>query len=90
MATVLRLVGHFPTKPQEVLFDMTFHYERGGWRLALISVGSRMAVAEADAAKPKPKPVAKPKPAATAAEPPPDPNGPIDLVPPTPRVRSKP
>jgi hypothetical protein len=77
----LKLVGHFPTKPQEVLFDLTFRYELGVWRIALISVGSRMAVAESDAAKPKPKPAAaKPKPK-------PDPNAAMELVPPTPRVR---
>ena len=27
---VLKLVGHFPTKPQEVIFDLTFAYEAGG------------------------------------------------------------
>jgi hypothetical protein len=38
----LHLVGHFPTRPQEVMFDMTFFYERGRWRVANMQVGSRM------------------------------------------------
>jgi hypothetical protein len=75
----LQLIGHFPTKPQEVLFDMTFHFEGGGWRIAVLKVGSRMAVASADdgakpaasnktqpkpaAGKPAPKPPLKPAPA---------------------------
>jgi len=84
----LQLVGHFPTKPQEVIFDLTFRYEVGAWRIALLQVGSRMAVASADAAKPKP--VAKPKATETAAKPKPDPNAAMDLVPPTPRVRPTP
>lgn len=67
---LLQVIGHFPTKPQEVLFDMTFLYEAGAWRLALLRVGSRMAVASNDpqpkpaANKPAPKPAAKPAPAA--------------------------
>ena len=54
----LRLVGHFPTKPQEIVFDLTFLYERGVWRVAQLSVGTRVPTAEpAAAAKPPlPKP----------------------------------
>jgi hypothetical protein len=63
---VLHLVGHFPTTPQEVIFDMTFAYELGGWRIAVLSVGTRLATGQAIApagnvapaappAKPKPK-----------------------------------
>jgi hypothetical protein len=48
----LRLVGHFPTQPQEVIFDLTFLFEGGTWRLALISVGSRPAP-KTDPEKPK-------------------------------------
>jgi hypothetical protein len=44
---VLRLVGHFPTKPQEVIFDMTFSYELGAWHIAVINIGTRLAVADA-------------------------------------------
>jgi hypothetical protein len=65
---VLQLVGHFPTKPQEVIFDFTYRYEMGAWRIAVMRVGSRMAVASAQTnppqdAKTKPKtPAAKPAP----------------------------
>lgn len=38
----LHLVGHFPTQPQEILFDLTFLYERDRWRLANMQVGSRI------------------------------------------------
>jgi hypothetical protein len=39
----LRLIGHFPTKPQEILFDLTFLYERGEWRISTLNVGARPA-----------------------------------------------
>lgn len=39
----LRLVGHFPTAPQEIVFDLTFRYETGAWRPSVISIGTRMA-----------------------------------------------
>lgn len=48
----LRLIGHFPTKPQEVIFDFTYLYEGGAWRIALIQVGSRFP--EVAAANPAP------------------------------------
>jgi hypothetical protein len=38
----LHLVGHFPTRPQEIMFDMTFFYERDRWRVANMQVGSRV------------------------------------------------
>jgi hypothetical protein len=66
---VLHLVGHFPTTPQEVIFDMTFAWESGAWRIALLRVGTRLAPGtEALAAKPNapadpvPTPRLKPKP----------------------------
>jgi hypothetical protein len=63
----LRLKGHFPTQPQEVIFDLTFLFEGGTWRLALISVGSRPAPkAEADKSEPKPKATDAPAGPATA------------------------
>jgi hypothetical protein len=63
----LRLVGHFPTQPQEVIFDLTFLFEGGTWRLALISVGSRPAPkAEPENAAAKPKATAAPAGPATA------------------------
>jgi hypothetical protein len=40
---LLRLVGHFPTEPQEIVFDLTFRYELGAWRISVLSVGTRMA-----------------------------------------------
>jgi len=63
---VLHLVGHVPTKPQEVVFDLTFGYEAGAWRLAVIKVGTRMASDAATAAgavaAPSPAPVPTPRP----------------------------
>jgi hypothetical protein len=69
----LRLKGHFPTQPQEVIFDLTFLFEggtwRGGtWRLALISVGSRPAP-KAEAEKTDSKPKATDAPAGAAIAP---------------------
>ncbi len=37
----LRLIGHFPTAPQEVVFDLTYRFEDDSWRIARISVGTR-------------------------------------------------
>lgn len=51
---VLRLVGYFPTKPQEIVFDLTFVHERGDWRILLLNIGTRMAVAAIDAPKEAP------------------------------------
>jgi hypothetical protein len=45
----LRLIGHFPTKPHEVVFDLTFIYEVGAWRIAQMQVGIRAASGDADA-----------------------------------------
>jgi len=63
---VLHLVGHVPTKPQEVVFDLTFGYEAGAWRLAVIKVGTRMASDAATTtgtdAAPSPAPVPTPRP----------------------------
>ncbi len=47
----LRLIGHFPTKPQEILFDITFLYERGAWRISTLNVGARPAAAEGETPK---------------------------------------
>jgi hypothetical protein len=47
----LRLIGHFPTKPQEILFDITFLYERGAWRISTLNVGARPAGAGGDTPK---------------------------------------
>lgn len=87
----MRLTGHFPTKPQEIMFDMTFLYEGGAWRIALIQVGSRMAVASKDEGKPAAKPRADAEKTAEQAPPPkpkpkpkakPDPSAAMELVPP--------
>ncbi len=56
----LRLVGHFPTSPQQVIFDLTFRFEAGAWRIAQISVGIRPAPAPA-AANPAPPAADAPK-----------------------------
>ena len=37
----LRLLGHFPTTPNEVIFDITYRYEDGPWRIDGINVGMR-------------------------------------------------
>lgn len=56
----LRVQGHFPTQPQEVIFDLTFLFEGGTWRLALLKVGSRPA--PEDTAGEAAKPAAAPAP----------------------------
>jgi hypothetical protein len=56
----LRLTGHFPTQPQEVIFDLTFLFEGGTWRLALLKVGSRPAEKPAANAAPAGPPPATP------------------------------
>jgi hypothetical protein len=48
---VLRLVGYFPTKPQEIIFDLTFVYELSEWRILSLNVGTGPAVASADTPK---------------------------------------
>ena len=57
----LRLVGHFATKPQQIVFDMTFLYENGFWRIAVLNIGTQavttpapVAAAPATAVKPPP------------------------------------
>jgi hypothetical protein len=52
----LRLVGHFPTRPQEVVFDLTYLFELGAWRIAQISVATRPAPPGEAAAAPAPSP----------------------------------
>jgi hypothetical protein len=65
---VLRLVGHFPTEPQEIVFDLTFRYELGAWRVSVLSVGTRPAgersqvVAEREQSEPVPIPVPRLRP----------------------------
>lgn len=59
---VLRLVGHFATKPQEVVFDLTFLFEAGAWRIAQIKVATRLpqsaatGTAASDSGVPAPRP----------------------------------
>ncbi len=67
----LRLVGHFQTKPQEIIFDMTFLYEGDAWRIAILNVGTRLPTGTDDDAattapksaglKPVPTPRVRPK-----------------------------
>lgn len=42
---LLRIVGHFPTEPQQVIFDFTYRFELGQWRIEDLNVGLRQAVA---------------------------------------------
>lgn len=64
---MLRLVGHFPTRPQEAVFDLTFLFEAGAWRIAQIKVATRLpqsaatgtAASDTNAPAPRPRP-AKP------------------------------
>ena len=54
----LHLVGHFPTQPQEVMFDLTFFFERGLWRIANMQIGTRAAGAAGAPGAPAGKPSA--------------------------------
>lgn len=38
---LLRVVGHFATAPEQVVFDITFHSEGGIWRLNSLNAGTR-------------------------------------------------
>ena len=40
---LLRVVGHFPTAPQLILFDLIYRSEDGMWRIDGINVGTRPA-----------------------------------------------
>ena len=39
----LKLMGHFPTAPQNVIFDITYRNEGGPWRIDGINIGMRPA-----------------------------------------------
>ena len=62
---LLRVVGHFPTAPQQVIFDFTYRFELGGWRIEDLNVGLRHAEATLN------RPALQPAP----------PTGPMDDVP---------
>jgi hypothetical protein len=38
---LLRVVGHFPTVPQQIIFDVIYRSEDGMWRIDSINVGTR-------------------------------------------------
>jgi len=40
---LLRVVGHFATAPQQIIFDMTFRSQGGMWRLDALNAGMRPA-----------------------------------------------
>lgn len=40
---LLRVVGHFPTAPQQIVFDLIYRSEDGMWRIDGINVGTRPA-----------------------------------------------
>jgi len=42
---MLRLTGHFPTRPQQIDFDLLFANVGGQWRLFGIAVATPMATA---------------------------------------------
>lgn len=67
---VLRMKGHVPTSPQEIVFDLTYRFEHGGWRVASVNVALRMAAAavtppnadrppEQEARQPLPRPTSE-------------------------------
>ncbi|HEY5080388.1 MAG TPA: hypothetical protein VII91_00385 [Bauldia sp.] len=72
----LRLVGHFVTTPREIVFDMTFLYQNGAWRITLLNVGTRQGGTDSGAS-----PTAPPAKPASAA--------PVPQVPP-PKPKPKP
>jgi hypothetical protein len=47
----LHLLGHFPTTPNEVIFDITYRYEDGPWRIDGLNVGMRKPLAAEPPAK---------------------------------------
>ena len=51
---LLRLAGYFPTRPQQISFDLVFQVASGQWRLLAISVSTPQAP-EADVAQQQPK-----------------------------------
>ena len=57
---LLRVVGHFPTTPQQITFDIIFRIEGGLWRIDAIDAGVR---AIPLAALTNPPPLAAPQPA---------------------------
>jgi hypothetical protein len=73
---LLRVVGHFSTTPQQVIFDITFRNQAGVWRLDALDAGMRPAPAPVAAVEGAPQaPAAAPvKPVALRA--------PIPLAPP--------
>jgi hypothetical protein len=64
---MLRLTGFFPTRPQQINFDLLFQNVAGQWRLFGISVATPQVAAQpaaAPAPSPPPAPPAKGAPAA--------------------------
>jgi hypothetical protein len=59
---LLRVVGHFATAPQQIVFDLTFRSEGGIWRIDAINAGTR--AAPLMGSLPMPPPVPRPRPAA--------------------------
>jgi len=55
---LLRVIGHFPTTPRQITFDLTFRIEAGIWRIDAVNAGTR-AVPLAEA--PIPTPLAQPQ-----------------------------
>jgi hypothetical protein len=55
---LLRVVGHFATAPEQVVFDITFHNQGGIWRLNSLNAGTRPVPLAA--ASPQPQPTGQP------------------------------
>lgn len=58
----LRLIGHFSTAPQEIVFDLTYRYESGEWRINNLAVGTRVAGTSEQVAEQTAAPIAIPVP----------------------------
>jgi hypothetical protein len=57
---MLRLTGFFPTRPQQINFDLLFQNTAGQWRLFGISVATPQVAAQPQPEPPKPAPPAAP------------------------------
>jgi hypothetical protein len=55
---LLRVVGHFATAPQQIVFDLTFRSEAGVWRIDANNAGTRAAPLEGNLPMPPPAPQA--------------------------------
>jgi hypothetical protein len=78
---LLRVAGHFPTTPQQIVFDITFRSEGGIWRIDAINAGT---TASPQASLPMPPRADQQAPVQTASAAPATPQDPTNLVQPFP------